>query len=270
MGAWIGTLGRLVELEGVSAQQIEYWDGRTFQRTLEGRVVVQAKAKRNREWRISVGVGTPAALANIQALQDGEYGRGPFVFVPPLAQVTNMLMPDVSTCGPTAVVGSAASMAGPLRLPDGSWAGRSLSNPAPSPTLWFGQNTTPVIPGSKVTASAYVVGAGSKVGVQFRNGAGDAVGQSVSPQSGIAGVVTRLAVTATVPATAVSCVVYATDATLAARPAITWTDELFDWGIGAGCTKAIPHGFSTDLILALREKNYGRYSSIGFNVTEVG
>lgn len=270
MGAWIGTLGRLMKLDGVSAQQVEHWDGTSFKRTLEGKMVAQVKAKRGREWKLSIGVGTPATLAAIQALQSGEWGNGPFVFVPPLAPVTNMLAPEVSTCGPLAVISTSVSVVGPLSLPDGSVAGRSLFNSTPASAMYFGPATVPVLPNTKVTASAYLAGAGCKVAVNFYTAAGAYISGASSSASGVAGVATRLSVTATTPATAASCAIYGSNTTNGARPALTWTDELFDWGIGAGCDKAVPYGFSTSLILALKEKNYGRYSSLGFNVQEVG
>lgn len=270
MSTYIGTLGRLIQLRRVRTQDVEYWDGRTFQRTLEGRMRVQAKGVRNRAWSLSMDLATPADLANVQALLEGEFGRGPFIFVPPNAPTTNMLMPDVSTCGPSAVMSTAVSIVGPLQLPDGAWAGRSLNNPTPSPTLRFGPDTTPVIPGSTVTASAYLVGAGAKVGIQFFNAAGAVISQSVSAQSGIAGVATRLALTLTVPVLAVACTIYATATTQAARPALTWTDEVYAWGIGAGCSKAIPYGFSSGLSKVMSKPQAATLSSLKFTVQEVG
>lgn len=270
MGTYLGTPGKLIQLRRVRTQDVEYWDGRTFQRTLEGRLKAQTKGTRNRAWTVSFAMATPSDLANIQALQDGEFGRGPFVFIPAGASTTNLLDPDVSTCGPAAVVSPTVSTAGPLQLPDENWAGRTLSNSSPTSTLRFGPDTTPVIPGSKVTASAYLVGAGAKVGVQFLDTSGSAIAQSLSTASGVSGKATRLATTVTVPAGAVVCTVYATATILAARPALTWTDSLFDWGIGAGCSKAMIHGFSGGLSKVLGKPNAASLSTLSFTVQEVG
>ena len=270
MGTYLGTPGRLIQLRRVRTQDVEYWDGRTFQRTLEGRLKAQTKGSRNRAWTVSMAMATPSDLANIQAFQDGEFGRGPFVFIPAGASTSNLLDPDVSTCGPSAVMSTTVSSAGPLKLPDETWAGRSLSNASPASTLQFGPATTPVIPGGKVTASAYVVGAGAKVGVQFLSASGSALTQSLSTMAGVAGTAKRLAATATVPAGAVACKVYATATTLAARPALTWTDSLFDWGIGAGCSKAMIHGFSSGLSKVLDKNHAASLSTLSFTVQEVG
>ena len=270
VSSYLGQLGRLVKVKCPSNQSTERSERYTFSRTLEGRVKAQLSPLSRRSWTVDVSTATPSDMGALMAFVLGEWGDGPFVWVAEGAAVTNMLTPEVGACGPAAVVSSTVSMAGPLQLPDGSWAGRSLSNPAPSPTLRFGPDTTPVIPGGKVTASAFVVGAGSKVGVQFRNASGAVLSQFTSAQTGVAGGTTRLAVTATAPATAASCTVYATGTTLAARPALTWTEQVMEWGEGQGCTKAVITAPSQRLVLALADPLYGRYSDVSFTIQEVG
>lgn len=270
MSVYLGTLGRLVELKCPSSQPVAVDDGTTFDRSLEGVVTAQVRAVRRRQWDVRIGLGTPADLANVLAFSAGEFGNGPFVWVSADAPVTNLLTPGVSTCGPTADVGASVELGGPLALPDGSFAGRSLVNSNTAQNLYFGPATVPVLPGEPVTASAYLVGAGSKVGVNFHDAAGVYISSASSTASGVAGVATRLSVTATAPANAASCGPFGSATTQAARPAVTWTDQVFDWQPGEGCAKAVLSGVSRDILLALREPSYGQYSALSCVVTELG
>lgn len=270
MSAFLGTLGRLIPIYSSPSMGVSGIPERTFQTTLEGRLKAQIKPVGRRSWDLSAAYASPGELAALMDFATGVWGNGPFVWVSPTAPSINLLLPEVASCGPAAAVGAAVSVAGPLLLPDGSWAGRSLSNPYPSPTLPFGPDTTPVIPGGEVTGSAYVVGVGAKVGVQFFNAVGAVISQGLSPLSGAAGVVTRLSVTLAVPALAVACGVYATATTQAARPALTWTDSMLEWGAGEGCDKAIVDAVSRDALTGSTDIRGRRDSNISFTIREVG
>lgn len=270
MSAFLGTLGRLIPIYSNPSMAVSGIPARSFQTTLEGRVKAQVRPVGRRSWELSAAYATPGDVASLMDFANGGWGNGPFVWVSPTAPAINLLSPEVASCGPAAVVGAGVSVVGPLLLPDGSWAGRSLSNPSPSQTLRFGPDTTPVIPGDKITGSAYVVGAGAKVGLQFHNAAGGVISQVVSALSGIAGVPTRLSVTLTVPASAVTATVYATATTQAARPAVTWTGELMEWGAGEGCDKAIVEAVDRTALTGSTFSFGRRDSDLSFTIREVG
>lgn len=270
MSIYLGNLGRLVELKGPSSQSVAADDGYTFETTLEGRVKAQARTARPRKWSVDIGAATPADLANLLAFAGGEWGNGPFVWVSVDAPVTNLLTPEVSTCGLAALYSSTTSVGGPMPLGGGEFAGRSLV--ASSATAWsfVGGSYVPVIQGQKVTGSISVLGAGAVVRLSWYGSDGVAIAHAESTMTGAAGTPRRLHVTATPPAGAVGCLLATRGALQAARPAITWTDTLFDWHPGEGCPKAVIHGLSRSVILALREPGYGRYSGTSFTITEVG
>lgn len=273
MSIYLGNLGRLVELKGPSSQSVAADDGYTFKTTLEGRVKARARSARPRQWSVDIGAATPADIANLLAFAGGEWGNGPFVWVSVDAPVTNLLTPEVARCGPQAVFSSSVSRSGPMALGDGQWSGASLTTSDPGGTLWVGASKAPVpvIPGQPVTASAYVIGAGAKVRLHWVAADGSAMsGTVVSSPSGTAGAPKRLHATGVPPAGAVSCTLSTTGAPQITRPAITWTSTLFDWHPGEGCQKAVIHGLSRNVILALREPAYGRYSNASFTITEVG
>lgn len=271
MSSYLGQLGRLVKLKCPASQSIDTAERYSYSQTLEGRVKAQVRPLSRRSWGVNVSTATPAEVGTLMAFAQGEWGNGPFVWVAEGAAVTNMLTPAVASCGPAAASYSAgASVVGPLALPDGSWAGRSLLNSTPSSALYFGPPTVPVIPGRLVTASAYLVGAGAKCGVQFYTAAGVYISSASSAQAGVAGVATRLFITATVPATAASCIVYGTLSTQGARPALTWTPQVMEWGEGQGCDKALISPPSRSLVLALDDPRGGRYTDASFTVQEVG
>ena len=273
MSVYLGSLGRLVELKCPASQSVSIDDGYSFQTTLEGRVKAQARTVRPRSWSVDIGAATPADLADLLAFAGGEWGNGPFVWVSTDAPVTNLLTPEVSLCGPQAVFSSTVSRTGPMALGDGRFSGASLMTSDPNGTLWVAASKAPVpvLPGQPVTASAYVLGAGGKVRLHWVAADGSAMNGTVtSAGTGTAGTPQRLHATGVPPVGAVSCTMSTTKALQITRPAITWTDKLFDWQPGEGCQKAVLHGLSRNLILALRDPSYGRYSSASFTITEVG
>lgn len=269
MSIYLGVLGRLVELRGASAQAIPEDDPFSFERTLEGRVKAQVRPLERRRWSVGVDVARPDDVGALVAFASGEWGRDPFVWVAVDAPVTNLLTPAQSSCDPSTVFTSGVTVTGPLLTP-GGWAGRSFTNPTPATPFYFGSQQAPVIPGQAVTASAYLVGAGAAVRVAWYDAAGAFISSTTGAGQGVAGSAVRCYVTATPPATAASALVIAVNASQGARPALTWTGQLFPWADGQGCPRAVIHGLSRQVVLALREPLYGRYSDVSFKITEVG
>lgn len=270
MSAYLGTLGRLIPIYSNPSMKVSGIPARSFQTTLEGRVKVQVKSVARRSWDLSAAYASPSEVAALMDFAMGAWGNGPFVWVPPTAPSINLLSPEVASCGPAASVSVAVSVVGPLLLADGSWAGRSLANSAPASAMYFGPANVPVVSGSNVTASAYLVGAGSKCGVQFYTAAGGFISSAVSAASGMTGTAIRLSVTATVPATAATCVVYGATSTAGARPALTWTDQVNEWGPGEGCDKAIVEAVDRTALTGHTALNGRRDSDISFTIREVG
>lgn len=269
VSVYLGQLGRLVELRGPSSQSHGVDDGYTFEQTLEGRVKAQTRSIRPRQWSVDISTATPADMGALFAFSAGEWGIGPFVWVSTDAPVTNLYTPAVASCDPD-VMPSDATAAGPMDLGDGSYAGRSYM---PSGQfMFFGAvGDVPVLPGVPVTGSAYVLGAGAAARVNFYGSDGLRIGEPItSAVTATSGSPVRSHVTAMPPANAVSALVSIENTTQAARPAVTWTGRLFDWADGAGCPKAVIHGLSRDVVLALREPNYGRYANASFSIREVG
>lgn len=273
MSVYLGSLGRLVELQCPSSQAVGVDDGYSFGVTLEGKVKAQARTVRPRSWSVDVGAATPAGLADLLAFAGGEWGVGPFVWVSTDAPVTNLLPPEVSLCGPQAVFSSNVSRSGPMALDDGTWAGSSLTTTDPNAALWIGASKAPVpiLPGQPVTASVYAVGEGATVRLHWYQADGSLMARvDASSAIGTGDTPKRLHVTATPPEGAVACTLSTTRAPQITRPAVTWTDTVFDWQPGEGCQKAVIHGLTKSLILALRDPAYGRYAGASFTVTEVG
>lgn len=270
MSAYLGTPGRLIELKCPTDQSIPDDDVYTFERTLEGRVKAQARPLSRRQWSVKVDTATPREVGALAAFAAGEWGRGPFIWVSADAPVTNLLTPEQSLCDPSTLYTAGVTATGPLNLGADGWAGRSFTNPAPSTTFYFGNQGAPVLPGQKVTASAYLVGAGAAVQIRWADASGAFISFSTSAAGGVAGTAKRLSVTAAPPANAALAQVQAVNAAQGARPALTWTDQVFEWADGQGCAKAVLSGLNRDLVLALRESLYGRYADASFTITEVG
>lgn len=270
MTAFIGTIGRLVQLPYVSASEVSLSDDYTFDKTLEGKVKAQAKAVKRRTWALSVTRYLSPDQGTLMAFVHGEWGRGPFVWVSPDAPVTNMLSPEQSTCDPSTLFTSGVTKAGPLDCGADGVAGRSFSNSSPASPFYFGGDKTPVIPGRPVTASAWLVGAGAQIRISWYDAAGAFIVSATGTGQGVAGTAKRVFHTATPPSNAASAVVAAVNATTAARPALTWTSELFPWSNGRGCLKAVVHSASTTVRAVSKVRNGIQASDIAFTVTEVG
>lgn len=270
MTVYLGIPGRLVELKCPSDQATPADDVFTFERTLEGRVKAQARKLSRRRWSVSISTATPAEVGALAGFAGGEWGRGPFVWVSTDAPVTNMLTPEQSLCDPSTLNTSGVTATGPLDLGADGWAGRSFTNPTPATAFNFGSQYAPVIQGQKVTISAYLVGAGAQMRIRWVDANGDFLAFTTGPAQGVAGVAKRCSHTGMPPAGAAQAQVQALNASQGARPALTWTDEMFDWSDGHGCPKAVISGLDRRLVLALRTPGYGRYADASFTITEVG
>lgn len=271
MSVYIGGLGRLVELPYVTSASVTPADRYTFEETLEGRVKSQARTAIRRTWALSASRYLAQAQGTLMSFINGEWGYGPFVWVSSDAPVTNLLTPEVSSCGPAAAYTASAQVGGPMPLGDGRVAGRSVMNSDLLNNSFLGGVQVPVLPGRPVTASAWVLGEGAQVFLHWRDAAGGVTGATIaSTITGRAGQPARIHLTGTPPASAASCLMSTRGAMQATRPAITWTDQLFDWADGQGCPSAVVHGVAKDIQSAHRDPNGFRAADMSFTITEVG
>lgn len=273
MSAYLGTLGALFSVRCISALTSDREDRATFETTLEGRVKAQVRSIGRRSWSVDASGLTPDEASNLLALDGGEYGNGPFIWIPPAASVTNLLTPEVSMCGPQAVFSSAVSRSGPMVLADGTRTGASLTTTDPNGTLWIGASKAPVpvLPGRPVTASTFAIGAGAKARLHWYAADGSFMAGTVtSSGTGEAGKPKRLHATGVPPAGAISCTLSTTKALQVARPAVTWTASPYRWGVGELCQKALVVGLGRELRAAYGFPEGATHSNISFTITEVG
>lgn len=267
MSSFFGSLGRLVELKCPSSQGVSSDEKVSFSTTVEGRRKGQMLRVGRRTWSLRTSdATTPLQVSAIMQFSLGAWGKGPFVFVSDDAPFTNLLSPDAASCGPEAGWRVSNSADGPMLTSDG-WAARSIKNDLLSEVLWFGEEFTPVLPGRRVTASAYLLGAGAAVRLYWYDVIGNQLSFATSAVKATASTVVRSHLSAMPPAGAVSCRVRAVDAVQGAWPAVTWTDTLQPFSDGQGCPKAVLHGASRELTLTGVGRNY---SNLSFTVTEVG
>lgn len=268
MSVYLGSLGRMIQIPYVSSQQLQSEERYSFQYTLEGRRKAQPKPIGRRTWGLTADRNRPNEHSLLSQFADGVWGNGPFWFLSADALITNILPPDVVSGDASAIAyDSVVRPGGPLLTPDG-WAARSVLNTVPGSTLHVGGNLkVPVLPGTRVTAAAYVSGVNSAIRLYFYDFAGNQLSSAGSPVTGGAGVVVRSWVTVTAPANAVSAMVAAQNTSQACWPSITWSDGLLPFGDGQGCAKAVVHGFSRDQVLAVPGATY---SNVSFTVSEVG
>lgn len=267
MTVYLGTLGRMVELWSTPSAQVQAEDRYSFTTTLEGSRKAQVRRNGRRTWSLNAQFADPRESAALQQFADGAWGPGPFVFVSADAPATNLLTPAAASCDPALIESTAfISNGGPAEIEPGVWVGRSYLNTSATLNTTF-PAVVPVLQGVPVTGSAYVRGAGMQVYVSFRDAAGAFIQSYSSSESGSASSWSRLSVTRTPPANAVSASVYTRGAGRSAAPAVTWTDSVQVWSDGQGCEKAVVSSSSRDL--AVTGMN-GTYSNLSFTVSEVG
>lgn len=267
MPAYLGTPGALFPVE-CEAATVEAETTYSFDTTLEGKRKGQYRKGRPRTWSVDMGLSSSEEVANIRAMDAGEYGPGPFLWISEEAQATNALLPEVATCGPAAAVGPTITVAGPLVLPNVGVSGRALTNSDPATAFDFGAVKSPVIPGQPVTASAWLVGAGAKLTIRWYDAAGTLLGgTATSTASGVGASATRLSVTATPAAGAAFCLLRATGTTRAARPALTWSAGLAAWAPGGGCSAAVVSKLDNAPVILGTTRSHSR---VNFTITELG
>lgn len=223
--AYIGTTANLLPLEWVQSVRPHRAERYSFQQARARTWTFASRGSRpgDREWEVLLIASTPT-LATLEGLEVGEFGLGPFRWVPESAYITNACTPAQAS-----LLGFSG---GPLDVVDGR-AGRSSPGPAAA-TLAAG---VAVLPGQPVTISVDASGASTVTGT-FRNATGSVVGTVSATATGTL----MQRVTATVPfapATARTIDIEVSGHVAAARPQVTWTQGLRPWGPGGGADSVV-------------------------------
>lgn len=234
-----------------------------------GRIKVQRSKVTRRTWSVDVATASPAELASLMALHQG--GTPPWVYADPYAQVTNMYTPEQSLLMPgtwdpsVAFVEAGAVTVGDLVLP------RSVTIGSAN-TIRFGYTSgvkvsPAALPGIRVTGSAYLKGNGSLV-LTYQDSSNVSLGSASVGYNN--STLARVSVGGVPPAGTASVQLNASGCTLAAGPAVTWTDSVAAWSIGRGCSSALTEGLAEAVQIAVREEDYLRRSQISFTIREIG
>lgn len=262
MTVYLGTLGRMIPIYSTPSAQIETEERYSFSTTLEGRRKARPKPIGRRTWGLNAQFADPAEHSALSAFANGAWGPGPFVFVSADAAHTNLLTPAVASLDPSVIV---ATQGGPVQLPDGSWAPRSVLGDGVGNVL-FSSVRLPLPLSGPTSAGVWVQGAGASVRLNWYNDAGGFVGSTTSTVSSTGGWVWST-ISATPPAGAVGVIVSANKASRATHPVLVWGSVPSVWSDGQGCEKAVVSAFSRDQVLSVRGNTY---SNVSFTVTEVG
>jgi len=264
---YLGTLGRMIGIKCPSSQNVSAEERFTFTRTMEGKRKAQARQISRRTWSLQTSRATkPTEHSAVTAFAHGAWGPGPFVFVSAEAPHTNLLSPKWSLCDPSIPSASSVVGAGPVEVEPGLVMPRSYLNSDDGYVVLI-PDKVPVLPGVKVTGSAYVLGSGMRAQIIFRDTEGALVQSYSSVASGASGAWQRLSITQSPPAGAAYVQLSITGDGRSTGPVVTWTDTVQPWSAGNGCPEAVVDGVSSELTRAIIGTTY---SSVSFTVTEVG
>ena len=270
MTAYLGNPGSLVRVECPSVQSKDSQRPARYLNTIGGTTFAQVGPRTKRSWEVRLpATSTPAEVATWQAFVEGEFGLGPWWFVPEVAATTNVMSARGSVLD-TGVVQSGSSVnGGPFTLPDGQVAGRSwLVGPANVFLPWVdGLQYTPVVPGVPVTGSVFVQGAGARFRLRFYAADGS-ISRTIGDAYASGSQAQRLVLSATPQQGEALCLLMVDSAQCrVARPAISWTDSVRPWSVGAGAPAVHVAGYSEDVTLAVPGREM---VGVSLTVQEVG
>lgn len=268
---YLGSLGRMIGIKSPAQQGVASDTRHRFDRSLEGRVKAQVLPVGRRTWTLQTSAATtPTEYSTLEQFASGAWGTGPFQFVSADAAITNLLTPDESLCMGDPIA-SYYSAGGPVDLGVGGWSARSWvhSDSSLAGEIYFQQTPAPILPGVRVTGSAWIRGEGAKLRLYWYDSPfGNPIAGTVdSGPLTIFDGWTRVTVIGDPPEGAIGVRVVAQYADFATMPAITWTKQAKPWGSGQGCSKAVVSQLERSQVRANEVSNLSRVS---FAVTEVG
>lgn len=266
MPTYLGPLGSLQRIEGVSAQPVSRERPMAVNMTMGGKRKGFLGVASRREWSVRVNVSDPLTLAGLSYLAD--FGQPPFVWLSPEATVTNVLSPRAAALQPGTY---SNAIEGPMVTLPGGLVARSVTPSGDYCTLSAmpgtnGFEPVPVVPGQPLTVSTWARGTNMRLILGWRGADGASLGSSNSVPATSSGW-QRIFLTTTPPALAAYATVQVFGAAAVAAPALTFSDRLLAFGPGAGCPKAMVTGLSEDVLLAVADSVL---KSAAFNVLELG
>lgn len=271
MGAFLGSIGSLVELSQFAEEQSVDMGGEpSFFDALDGTrtmYVAPTYARVLRQWSVSMTDARPTHAAAFQALCMGAAGTGPFVFVDPLAQVTNLLTPRQSLVDAGTYLTAQAT---PTRTSVpilGSLPGLQVTGTA----LQLATGT-PVLPGRPVSALLWVKSAKNvDLSMQFSDAKGTWL---TSPtrrvETPAAGAWASVSAVPGAGAAQVYIRVTVNGPTEVAAPSITWTATSPTWSPGRGARQVGIHGLKESFRQASPSDPGKRRLTYSATITEVG
>lgn len=265
--AWIGPRGNLFEFRCPSALDTTPADGRVLFTSMAGRVSVTdlAGGQASRSWDVSVSTARPEQVAALRALSMGEFGPGPFVFIPPAAESLNLLGRGAAVCLGEHTQHPEVTTGGVVVTSEGP-AGRSLlRNAAPFVTI----GSAPVIPGRKVSVRVWAVGTGAQVRITPISTRGEAypASTSVAVNAGTGAWVTH---TMDAPADAMIVTVDVLGAMQVARPSVTWDAPARVWSPSAASQSVSVPPLPERLLRATGKPGAETLADHTFTIQEVG
>lgn len=275
---WLGRPGNLLRIDGGHGSIDRAWNSSTtMHTTAAGQPRAQTSPLRPfREWDVELDPSFVRQHAGLHELLVTD--PGPHVFVEPWAQVTNVMTPGGSVLTDQSQL-TEYSFGGGWDIatddPDNPYdrVSRVLLNPAAQggndAFVYCGYG--PVLAGQTVTGSAYLASeSDASILLFYYDANGDYIRWDQSETVTGFGRLHRVSVTGQAPPGTVAARVVAAKAEVVARPAITWTDRVMDWGIGGLAQQCVITDVSDGVLQAGHGSRTRRRAGVSFTIRETG
>lgn len=266
-GPWIGQLGGLMPLAATSYEDVSY-DSPSYQfETTVDRVQISYFSRRPgpRTWSVSADASRYGDHDLMEAYALGVPGRGPWVWVPEEAAVTNVLTPAQTAL--RRPFGGEYSEAGPVRIGK-QWFPSSLT--AQIPKSWSRiYKDIPVVPGTAVTVSAWMQ-ATTLPNLTVAADVGTSLQTLATASGSSGGGWQRVSTTVQVPDGATSLSVGArANSTRLAGLQVSWTDYVVPYSAGRSAAAVVVESASISR-LGRTHRGGPMYGATNWTVREVG
>lgn len=279
---WVGHPGSLYPLKDYVGQlDIEDDDQPIVQTPMGGGRLVRVRRNRApRTWQVTIPGAHVDEVKHLRTLLTATLG--PYVWVDPHAQVTNVLTPEQSVLKSTSpaialaggwpIAGSGGTDFATVARVNPAAAGGSQGvvriGPAPVPPSWANRKVTvSAYLGTSRTAGAYLLLRWlSATGTEVRSPVLSEYGNFVTGMDGLR----RSVATGTPPPGAATCQIDVFHAEVIAQPAVTWTDDVVEWDVGNGAQRVHIFGTKRSTEHAVPTDRSLRRHDLSFTVMEVG
>lgn len=266
-GFWIGHPGALLPLPDAQGSLRRTTTREVAYKTSAGgyrRAYLAARRAPLRSWAVTIPHTSPDEAAILHGLLMET--DPPYVWVDPWARATNLLTPRAAGLEKTIPLLIAV---GRQPLEGGGYAPTGAANPTNATVK---VEPAPVLPGTKVTVSAYLTSiAGGRVAAVFLDSNGATIGDPVNSPTVVGTDYCRRAfVTATPPINAAAVEIRIYGAAIITQPAVSWTDQLVEYGPGGGAGQVVLSNIDEDVLIAILTPGGQRFVDLSFTVTEVG